>query len=260
MRRKTLIVIASVGAFLVAALLFARAWIVRDDTSPVDVAQVVEQYRGETSAAATTPAPTRTDVPEAGVYEYATKGFEEADLLGGSRHDYPDRTTIAIVATECGFDQTWTALDKRRESWNLCRERDGLRPTRFADVHSFYGRTDDRSYECSGGQWPLDAGGPAATITCTREGVSRTDRVRAVGAEGLEVDGRKVATIHLRVRTRMQGTTDGSATFDWWLDRATGLPVRVTADVSNKSDTPIGTRAGYTERYELNLVSLEPRR
>ncbi len=261
MRRKTLIVIASVGALLIAALLFVRAWLVRDDTTPVAIEKVVQDYRGETSSAATTTLPAGLKIPDQGVYAYATTGGEQTQLLGTSKHDYPATTTIAIRATDCGFAQTWTALDKRVESWSLCTEPDGLRPQTFRDVHSFYGRDDDRTYRCSGdGVFPLKPGGGEQTFTCTTDSTTRTDHVRAVGREPLSVGGTTVDTIHLRDRYTLSGstTTDSPGTSDWWLDPQTGLPIRIRVSVKDASDTPIGKQAQYAEAYDLKLQSLEP--
>lgn len=261
MRRKTLIVIASVGALLIAALLFVRAWLVRDDTAPVAVDKVVQDYRGQTSAAATTPLPAGVTIPDQGVYAYATTGGEQTQLLGTSRHDYPDPTTIAIRANDCGFTQTWTALDKRVEEWTFCKEPDGLKPRTFRDVHSFYGRDDDRTYQCSGdGVFPLKAGGGEQTFTCRTDSTTRTDHVRVVGREPLPVDGTPVDTIHLRDRYTLSGstTTDTPGTMDWWLDPETGLPIRISVSVKDASDTPIGKKAQYQESYELRLQSRQP--
>jgi len=260
MRRTWLIVLASIGAFLIVALLLARSWLLGDDTEPIAVERIVERYRGETTPPAPSALPEGVEIPAEGVYEYATEGGERADLLGGSEHEYPSRTTIAVRAVDCGFEQTWTALDKRSETWTFCAEPGALRPIRFNDVHSFYGRTDDRTYECSGGDVPLRPGGERATIACTREGVTRTDTVRALGTQRIAVGGEEVATIRVRTRFRMAGSTEGGGTIDAWLARATGLPVRIVMDNASRSDTPIGAKVGYTERYELRLTSLQPRR
>ncbi len=260
MRRKTLIVIASVGAFLIAALLFVRAWLVRDDTAPVAIDKVVQDYRGETSAAVTNTLPAGARIPDQGVYSYTTSGGEQTTLLGTSRHDYPNPTTIAVRATDCGYQQTWTALDKRVEEWTMCRQPDALRPRSFRDVHSFYGRTDDRTYACSGGDFPLRTGGQEQTIVCKTDSTTRTDRVRAVGRESIKVNGTAVDTVHLRDRYTLSGTTvtDSPGTMDWWLDPDTGLPIRVRVSIQDASDTPIGKPAKYREQYELTLRSLKP--
>lgn len=258
MRRKTLIGIASVGALLIAALLLGRTWLVRDDTAPVAVEKVVEDYRGQTPAAATTKLPMGVRIPDAGVYEYATTGSEETTLLGTSRHEYPAITTIAIRATDCGFAQTWTALDKRVEEWTLCKDADALTPRRLRDVHSFYGRTDDRTYACGGGVLPLKPGDSEQRIVCATDSTTRTDRVRAVGRDAIHVGDTSVEAVHVRDRYTLQGTTDGSGTIDWWLDADTGLPIRIVTGNDSKTDTPIGKRAPYRERFDLKLRSLTP--
>jgi hypothetical protein len=255
-RRKPIIWLAAAGAVVLAGLLLFRSWLLRDDTAPVSVGKVVEQYHGE--RAATTTLPAGVKIPKAGVYTFATDGFEKTDLLGGSRHDYPAQTTITIRPTDCGFEQTWTALDKRSEAWTYCAVPDALRPTDFHDVHNFYAHNDDRTYTCAGGALPLKPGGDPVTITCTKQGTTRVDHVKAIGADTIAVGGTGVATVHLRTTTRMSGSTVGTATFDSWLDRVTGLPVRITADVDNKSDTPIGAKVHYLEQYELKLSSADP--
>lgn len=261
MRRKTLIVIASVGAFLVAALLFVRAWVVRDDTAPVSLDKVVQDYRGQTSPAATTALPSDVKIPDPGVYIYATTGGEQTSLLGTSKHDYPAQTSIAVRATDCGFRQTWTALDKRVEEWAFCKQPDGLKPQTFRDVHSFYGRDDDRTYQCSGdGVFPLKPGGGEQTFTCKTDSTTRTDRVRVVGREPVDVGGTTVDAIHLRDRITLTGstTTETPGATDWWLEPRTGLPVRIRVAIKDASDTPIGKQAQYEEAFELRLQSLEP--
>jgi hypothetical protein len=251
-----LIWLAATGAIVLAALLLFRSWITRDTTAPVSVAKVVKQYKGERTA--TTVLPAGAKIPDAGVYTYTTDGFEKTDLLGGSRHDYPAQTTIAIKPTDCGYEQTWTALDKRSEAWTYCALPDAIRPTDFHDVHNFYAHNDDRTYTCSGGSISLKADGDPVTITCVKKGTKRVDRVKPVGAEKIDVGGTAVATVHLRTQTTMSGSTVGESTYDSWLDAATGLPVRIKADVDNKSDTPIGAKVHYVEQYDLKLTSLTP--
>jgi hypothetical protein len=248
--------LAAAGAVVLAGLLLFRSWITRDTTEPVSVDKVVKEYKVQRTA--TTVLPAGAHVPKAGVYTYASDGFEKTDLLGGSRHDYPAQTTIAIRPTACGFEQTWTALDKRSESWTYCAQPGAIRPTAFHDVHNFYAHNDDRTYTCTGGAIPLKADGDPVTITCAKKGTTRVDHVKPIGAQRIGVGGTSVDVVHLRTSTRMSGSTVGTATFDSWLDAQTGLPIRITADVDNKSDTPIGTKVHYREQYRLGLSSLQP--
>lgn len=261
MRRKTLIVVASVGALLIVALLLARVWLMRDTTAPVSLDRVVEDYRGETPATASAPPTANGRIPMPGVYTYATSGQEQASVLGTSRHVYPAVTSIAIRATRCGFHQTWIALDKRVEEWTFCRRGDGLKPQRFRDVHSFYGHDDDRTYACRGdGVFPLQVREGVQTFSCKTDSTTRTDRVRTIGREPLRVGGSSVDTVHLRDRITLMGetTTEVPGTTDWWLDAETGLPIQIRVEIEDATDTPIGKQAQYEERYELKLRSLTP--
>jgi hypothetical protein len=260
MRRRPVVWLAATGAVLIAGLLAVRSWVLRDRTEPVSVDRVIDRFRGERPGGRPSRLPEGARVPAAGVYEYATSGGERASLLGTSRHDYPAATAITVVPGGCGFTAQWDALDLRSERWSFCAGRGALRPTRFEDVHSFYGRTDTRTYRCSGGALALTPRADPATIVCARDGTTRTDRVRTVGGERVPVGGEDVAAVHLRVATTMAGKTDGTGTVDLWLARAGGLPVRLRAAVDNQSDTPIGKRVRYRERYELRLRSLRPRR
>ena len=264
MRRRPVVWLAATGAILLGGLLGVRSWVLRDRTEPISVDRAIDRFRGEDGGGAPGRAPLRLPagvrIPAAGVYEYDTTGGERADLLGTSRHDYPETTAVTVVPGGCGFSAQWQALDLRSERWSFCAGRGALRPTRFEDVHSFYGRTDTRSYRCSGGALALTPRADPATVVCARDGTTRTDRVRTLGAERVRVGGEDVAAVHLRVATTMAGKTDGTGTVDLWLARAGGLPVRVRANVDNQSVTPIGKRVRYRERYELRLRSLRPRR
>jgi hypothetical protein len=230
LRRRTLVIAAVALALLAAAVLGGRAWLLRDTTEPIDVEQVVERAAGEDGAR---------------VYAYATRGFERATVLGTIRHDYPETTTITVAQQACGVSARWEALDRRSETWWIC---DGA-PVRFDDVHSFFGRTDERTYRCRGSR---------LAFTCRREGTTRTDRGRDLGRERVEVDGTAVEARHLRYRTTMRGATRGGGTTDLWLAVDDGLPLRIVVANDSESDTPIGTDADYRERFELRLRSLEP--
>ncbi len=229
-KTRTLAIVGGVLVVLVLAAVGGRAWVLRDTTEPVSVDRVLDRSR---------------DKDGARVYAYATRGFEEATVLGTVRHDYPATTTITVASGGCGVSLLWEALDRRSERWTVC---DGA-PRELTDVHSFFGRTDERAYACRG---------TASAFTCRHEETTRTDRARELPDETLRVDGRPVATRHLRYESRMRGATRGTATYDLWLARDGGPPVRVVADVSNETDTPIGTAAKYRERVELRLRSATP--
>jgi hypothetical protein len=82
---------------------------------------------------------------------------------------------------------------------------------------------------------------------------------RVVGQETVDVGGTPVPAVHVRTTTTFTGATTGRSTYDFWLARATGLPVRVTMVSRTTNGSLIGD-VHYQERVSLRLTSLEPRR
>ena len=68
-----------------------------------------------------------------------------------------------------------------------------------------------------------------------------------------------VECAHVRTRTTFAGTTTGSATYDFWLARDSGVPVRVTMESRTTNGSPIGD-VHYEEDVSLRLTSVTPHR
>ena len=175
---------------------------------------------------------------EPGAYAYATRGFEEVDILGGARHQYPATTGITVKRSGCGRVLDWRPLTDRRTAYRLC----GGRLRSIREVHDFYGRRDDRVYECA----------PSSSLRrgwrCTFDGTTEVARGGVVGTE--RIGG--AATVHVRLTTTTSGNTEGTGTREFWLRRPDGFPVRLAAT----NDNTTGTFAGdvhYRERYVLQL-------
>lgn len=235
----------------------------RESAKPVSVSDVVQRFRRKEAArTAALPAAIRHHAPQPGTYVYATRGGEQSRLLGTRRHDYPSRTTITVTGGGCGVVERWDALQTRSETYELCpaAKRWGMR--RMGDVHSFFGHADHRTYQCAAGSAFLPASrsrGAGWTNRCSIPGTARADRGRVTGRATVVVGGRPVSTTRLEVRTHITGDTHGVTTTRLWILPATGLIVRRTVDADNRTDTPIGS-VHYRERYDMTLVSLDPRR
>ena len=176
-------------------------------------------------------------------------GFEEVDAFGGARHDYPERTAILLRRTDFGVVLTWRPLEERMTSWELCRSKRGWLLRGFSELHTFFGRRDQRTYRCRSGSLLVDA-------TCSVGDTTETAEGTTVGTETLTVGERQVETLHLDVRTRLDGETRGTGTRELWL-RSDGLPVRWI--LTNESATPsVVGDVHYRERLELTLLSLAP--
>jgi hypothetical protein len=253
-RRAGIIAAGVVGVVAIAA---GAAWLVafRDTAEPVEVEDAVTSFRGETTAAGESPI-------RAGVYVYATDGYEKTDALTGVTHRYPRRSTITVAAADCGVRLTWRVLDGRSTAWTYCAADDGWELRTQDERHTFFGRTERTTYECKA--TPILPTEPAVGASwsvseCASGETAETGRMRVVGLPRLVVAGTPVQTVHVRKQTELSGSSRGTSRHDLWLDAKTGLPVRLALVSRTTSDSPIGD-VRYEEDVTLTLLSLEPRR
>ena len=242
----------------VAALALGLAWflLLRDTAEPVTVDEAVTSFRTDTEQTPGAPSP----IPE-GVYVYMTTGYEKTDALTGVSHRYPTRSTITISATDCGVSLLWRVLKGRTTEWIYCVTLDGWEVASQDERHTFFGRIERTTYLCGGIPFrPAgDRPGTAYGIDCSTTSAREVGRGRVVGRETLRVAGRAVETVHLRKTTSFDGDTRGTARHDIWLDRRSGVPVRMVMVSRTTNDSPVGD-VHYEEDVTLLLTSLTPRR
>lgn len=249
--------IAAVALGLVA-LTGAVVWTTahRDGADPVSVEDAVTGFRDESDAESSRSSPIRP-----GVYVYATRGFERTDALTGVTHRYPAHSTITVTAAPCGARLHGRALAGRSTAWTYCTGGDGVVLHSQDERHTFFGRTERTTYECT--SMPLLPGEPRradiGTVRCAGGDTSERGVVRVVGMSTLRVGGTGVETVHVRKQTRLSGGSRGTSRHDLWLEAETGLPVRLVLESHTTSDSPVGD-VRYDEEVALDLVSLEPRR
>ncbi len=254
--RPRLLVVAPIGLLVLAAgALLAWRLAFRDTATPADVGAAVTRFRGGTTAAP------RPGLPRAGVYVYATTGFERIDALGGARHRYPARSTITVTPTACGSTLRWDVLTARWTAWDYCLTARGLVRKGSREVHRFFGRTERTTYRCGDG-WLVAPRSPRAgapwPLRCSEDGSRERGTGSVVGFEVLRVGGRAVRTVHLRERSTLAGGTKGTSADDLWLRVPDRLPIRLVT-VSETANPSLVGDVHYTERATLALVSLEPR-
>lgn len=284
--------IASLIAAVSVLFLAAGFVYLRGGSTPVPVDSAVDRFRLRTQSLVpvpnetTTPRPTETTAagvvrppdpsgaateearprgvrprPAEGVYVYATTGGDEVDVLGGSRHTYPDETTITVRHDGCGLVERWDALEERWDERESCRTDAGDALRRTTSHHEFFGRADTRTLRCDGLTYPASARpGDSWPMTCASENTTAHLRLEAVGWEDIEISGQAVRTLHVRVRTRITGEQEGTGTRDVWGSVDTGLAVRERSTLTTYSNQPVFGRTRYHESYEIRLLSLEPRR
>jgi hypothetical protein len=247
--------VTAVGALVLAAFL---AWYLafRDVAEPVDVGEAVTTFREETETGAGAASP----IPE-GVYVYDTRGGEETDALTGVTHEYPKRSTITVSGDPCGVRLRWDVLEGRSTTWTICIGDGGWEVAEQDERHTFFGRTERTTYTCTDTPFRPAGDRPGATfrVSCHTDDAGERGDGRVVARETLRVGGRSVATVHVGRRTSFTGGIRGTAAYDFWLARGTGVPVQVVLRSRTTNDSPVGD-VRYDEGATLRLRSLVPRR
>lgn len=255
--------LAAGAAVVVAAAVLAAlgGWYLlrRDDVEPATVADAVASFRAQEARAAAT-GHSATPIPT-GVYVYETDGFEKTDALGGATHPYPSTSTLSVTADPCGVRLRWDVLDGRFTTWQLCLRPGGWMQKARDERHTFFGIGDQTTYRCPGTPFRPRSDTPGTTfpVACTTGKASERGRGRVVDRASCRVRNSVVDCVHVRTRTTFGGETSGTATFDFWLARTTGLPVAIEMVSRTTNGSLIGD-VHYEEEVSLRLTSLTPRR
>ncbi len=246
------VVVAGLGLALVAAwFLFLR-----DVTEPTTVGEAVTTFRQQTNESGAGLSP----VPQ-GVYVYTTDGFEKTDALTGVTHHYPRRSTITVTKDVCGVQMRWAVLKGRSTTWTYCIGRGGWRVASQDERHTFFGRTERTTYTCPSTLFrPADdRPGIRSRVACSTPSAQERGTERVVSRVRIRVGGRMVETVHLTKASSFKGQIRGQSVHDVWLDRKTGVPVRLVMVSKTTNDSPVGD-VHYDEVVTLRLLSLTPRR
>lgn len=225
---------------------------------------------GPTAAAQASPAarvsaapsaPAARSGPEPGVYRYATQGYEQVDALGGSRHDYPESSTITSSPAGCGTQDRWQPLQERLGVTVQCPGRDGLELRETFQEREFFGRSQSQRLLCDPGVLVLPASprvGQTWTGSCRSQDSQAALAGRVVALESLQVGDQAVPVVRVLLEGTLTGATRGRSDRELWL-RRDGLLVQVVGTTDTDADTDAG-EVRYEESYRLRLLSLEPLR
>jgi hypothetical protein len=254
-RNGLLAIVAAVLAGIAVAGFAAWFLLFRDVAEPTTVGEAVTSFRNDTDRA-----PGTSPVP-AGVYVYATDGFEKTDALTGVTHRYPPRSTITVTKDPCGVRMRWDVLKGRSTTWTFCIGASGWSVASQDERHTFFGNTERTTYVCSNA--PLrpagDAPGTTLPIACATSSAEERGTERVVGRVAVPVGTKAVEAVHLRKTSSFTGEIRGSSKYDFWLDRKSGVPVSITMVSRTTNDSPVGD-VHYDEVVTLRLISLTPRR
>lgn len=201
------------------------------------------------------PAPQRRR-PEAGVYRYATTGWEELSTPG-SRRSFPAETAQTVTHTDCGFTQRWQPFEERSDTFALCTADGGHMVLAHAEVHrAFYGHGHDQRFTCE----PTAAPPGAAWAARCDDGDATTMEVtaRPAGEEVLDVAGQPVPTRKVLLDSHLEGDTAGDRRAVSWLAED-GLLVRTEVTSDLRVQGPFGP-VRYREEHQLQLADRTPSR
>jgi hypothetical protein len=253
-QQRLLIVLAGLVCLLLA---LAGGWFAffRDTVEPASIDDALAAYRAQAEAGGTRIPP--------GVYVYATDGNESIDALGGTTHEYPARSTITVTRADCGTALRWDVLQGRSTTWTQCTSEDGGEAlASVAETHRFFGRTEHTDYTCVDTLARPAQSEPGTTwkVACdTENGIVERGTGTVVAHAELPVGEGSVPVAQLRFETTFSDKTRGSTTREMWVERETGLPVRIVLRSTTVNASLLGD-VTYRERVQLDLVSLTPRR
>jgi hypothetical protein len=216
---------------------------------------------GDRSTAAPSAKPAANG-PDAGVYLYATQGYEDTNALGGARHDYPAESPVTVQQSGCGWSERWQPLDQRWDEWTLCPSSGGVYGSHFTTFHEFFKKTQQQDLDCSPSNFfaPVDAhAGQSWWASCSGSPGTVQGTTSVVGFETLTIGGTAVRSLHIHFDLQFSGSNRGRGLQDRWQDATTGLLLKLVTDLDLQSSSPFGD-VHYGEHYHLDLSSLRPQR
>lgn len=251
----------------------------RNTTTPVTVAEAVEDFRADPGApppttpstdpvatpersttAVEAPSP-RPVLPTAGVYVYTTSGRERIDALGGAGHDYPATTTLTVRDGGCGAIVRWQPLEERHEEWEMCDQGDVAVIVAYTSLHRFFGTDDRQVFVCDAPielQTAVHLPSPAP-VTCRSDTLVERVVTVPIPPAPIVVDGKEVPSRGVSFAIELSGSAEGRTSGEMWFAESTGALVAWSETVETVSGSAIGD-VRYTERFSLTLDSLEPTR
>lgn len=253
-------------ALVVVALVAGAAFVVWPrGASPVTEEDALADFRDQATTAATT-APAAPSQPAPGVYRYASSGHEEVQLgpLPAESRTYPDTMALVVVAepdASC-FTVTLNLLDQHTEDTTYCADGEGRLRIQAHRKHQTIGIMEPTAEMTCAGDVLYVPGQDEQTLRCALAlsggpitvdaDLAGTSRART--GEAVEVDGVPVDALYLDVTYEMSGDLDGTWHEQLWFSAEDWTLLRVERAFD------LAGLATFTERSQLDLLSLEPSR
>ncbi len=260
MRKWSLVVVAVVvGTFAVAAVVLL--W--PAGTDPISEDEAVASFR-QNAGEPDRGEPDAGEVPEAGVYSYATVGSESVKLgpLPAETREYPGLTTATVAAGDEGcFELGLNLIEQHTEDTTWCRTDDGglrlgslLKHQSVAQFDTtvtigcdpgvvWRPGADGLPMECS-----LSLGGGPMEVTADFAGTS----ISSSGTQ--EVEGETIEVVKLDMHFDLTGSVSGTWDERLWVTTDTAMPVRIDREFHLEGF------AAFDEDFSLQIESTSPRR
>ena len=202
------------------------------------------------------------NLPQPGVYRYATLGGEALDTpILSTNHEYDGVSTITVQPSPCGIDERWQVFKSRWNEGTVCYESHGTRLASVTERHEFFGTSSSVSDRCNGGTVPPFSDmrvGMHWKTTCASRANLTLNRSTVVGFQAIAVTGEELNAVHIKSVATLEGETSGRVERNDWRRKADGLVLRRTVTTDAHFDFVGGGH--YSEHYSLMLLSSTPRR
>jgi hypothetical protein len=257
-------VLIGIAVVVVVAILAAVGWFFfgRDQATQRSTDAALEDFRQ--SGAAGTEADGR---PAAGVYDAVAQGSEDIGLPGLTESFGPGAPVTVTHGDGGCFGYRVDLNTHHWRSWTFCPVGEATFALTVADtstVRDVPGLDVDSltTYTC---QTPVPYLWPGAAVGDRREGscTGVSDTIDGVTGDAgmvevldlgtMTIGGTEIDVVHLRSTDTFTDSQVGTEVDEWWIDVATGLPVKLVIDADLTSSV-----GDYIEKGTLELTSLEP--
>lgn len=253
---------------VIAAVVIALLFVVREDPGAKSVTQAVEEFRTGEGQSHGGAGPAR---PAAGVYAAMGDGRAELSFPPLSQRDGPEiPLTVQHDADGCWIVKV-DYNEAHWQNWQYCRDESGRMFERGGQTYQRWdlGATkieNTSTFVCDPPSLVIDpAAQPAAswpqsctgTNTQTQGTTTSAGNSTFIGVEPITIGNGVVSALHYRQQSTISGSQTGEQTVDTWFTADSGLPVRVERTARIDSSSPVGSIT-YTEDGRWQLQSLDP--
>ena len=249
------------GAAVTVGLVGIGLWffLFRSPATQVDLSQALRLYRQAQRPGTATADPR---LPPPGVYRYRTSGGEQLSL-GGIARTFPAVTQMIVTGTRCAT-MDWEPFEQHVEGLVECPATgQGVRVDSLPTYEEIAGIRSTTDIRCPPDAYlvpPRPAVGATWRATCAAPGTAVAYAGQLLGTSSVDVAGRVVPALHVRITLTISGAESGSNPTDYWLAERSGVILRQQETVAlGQRNGPLGS-VRYSEEMTISLDALSPTR